>query len=178
MKPSALLALVVAAALVGCGGSDDDDNITPAPAPAPAPSVPGATVQALYDYAGNWVEHDERCEWNASAAQYDKEVDVITRTADGVFQRQETTNYYADGQCAGAVTRSVVTSVEYWYVVGHGQLADGTRVDQIHETAQAGGAVRELCVAFVQDGKLFKECNDAGRAFPTAIDRTEWDVKQ
>ena len=77
-----LCALVVAlsvVSLVGCGGSDDDDNITPAPAPAPAPSVPGATVQALYDYAGNWVEHDERCEWNASAAQSTRTPDASSR---------------------------------------------------------------------------------------------------
>ncbi|MDO5288423.1 MAG: hypothetical protein Q4F13_02140 [Pseudomonadota bacterium] len=176
MKHKALLAVLlplVAATVVGCGGSDSDDT-----AVVPAPSSPGATVQALYDYTGTWVEHDERCEWNTASSQYDKDVDVITRVGDGVFQRQEITHYYADAQCAGAVVRSAVTSEEYWYVVGQGQLADGTAVDQIHETAQAGGAVREKCVAFVQGGALLRECNDADEAFPTAVDRTEWDVKQ
>lgn len=137
----------------------------------------GRDVQALYDYTGTWVEHDERCEWHAASGQYDKDVDVITRAGDGVFQRQEITNYYANAQCAGAALRSVVTSVEYWYVVGHAQLADGTAVDQIHETAQAGGAVRDKCVAFVQDGKLLRECNDADEAFPQTVDRHEWDVR-
>lgn len=188
MKRTLLLALFASAVAVGCGGGGDDNptptpspTTTPAPTTTPVPTpttAPRPTVQALYNYAGTWVDHDERCEWSSSANLYDQDVDVITRLSDGQFKREELTRYFSNAQCSGTAVRSTTKSVEYLNVVGQGQLADGTRVDQIHETAQPGAAVREYCIAFIQNDRLYEECNDAPRPFPTTINRNEWDLRQ
>lgn len=177
MKRTLLMALLAATAIVGCGGGSDDNTTPNNPTTPTTPSTPDAAVAPRFDYAGVWMEHDERCEWSQSAGQYELDVDVITRVSEGVYQRSEVDRYFNNAQCSGTPARSVTTSVEYFYVVGQGQLADGTAVDLIQETAQLGGAVKERCVAFVQDGKLFDECNDVPRPYPTQIKRTEWDVR-
>ncbi|PAT34640.1 hypothetical protein CLI92_08945 [Vandammella animalimorsus] len=130
----------------------------------------------MFDYSGTWREHDERCEWS-SAGYYKWDVDVVTKKSATFFERQEHTLAYNNPQCTGTVLHTIPKEVEYLSVVGQGQLADGTRVDLIDEKRHPNGPVVEKCVAVIQDGKLFSECHDAPRGYPTYVERHEWDVR-
>lgn len=173
--PLTALAFCCATMMTACGGggNDSSDNTVPPPAP-PAADNSVAAAQPQFGYAGNWKDHNETCEREGNA--YSIDVDVITETATGRYQKQEQDWFFENNTCSGAPVRTVTKSVEYLKVISHARLTDGTAVDQIYESAQENGAVTEKCVAFVRNNQLFKECNDANEAFPTRIDLNEWDV--